>query len=123
MKREKEFPVYPPLFFVRITEKLRVFFLRLNRRFTHPNVVMWEMVHNFWLAAGIGVVAELGIADLLKNGPRPISELAERTSTHEDSLYRVMRMLAAHGILGRPGTGNLQPRPSQNLLKRSRSGT
>lgn len=98
MKREKEFPVYPPLFFVRITEKLRRFFLKLNRRFTHPNVVMWEMVHNFWLAAGVGVMAELGIADLLKNGPRPVSELAECTGTHEESLYRVMRMLAAQGI-------------------------
>jgi hypothetical protein len=98
MKRENEFPVYPPLLFVRITEKIRYFFLRLNRRFTHPNVVLWEMVHNFWLAAGIGVVAELGIADLLKEGTHTVDELAELTGTDRGALYRVMRMLATQGI-------------------------
>ncbi|MFH0757696.1 MAG: methyltransferase [Bacteroidota bacterium] len=98
MKKEKEFPVYPPLFFVRAATRLRQMFLKLHRRFTHPNVVMWEMVHNFWLAAGIGVAAELGLADLLKKGPMPISGLAEITGTHEASLYRVMRMLSAQGI-------------------------
>ncbi len=98
MNNAKEFPTYPPLFFVRITEKLRQFFLRLNRRFTHPNMVLWDMVHNFWVAAGIGVVAELGIADLVKNGPRAIDDLASQTGTHPESLYRVMRMLATQGI-------------------------
>lgn len=91
-------PSYPPLYFVRITERMRRFFLRLNRRFTHPNVVMWEMVHNMWLAAGISVVAELGIADLLKDGPHDIDDLAEQTGTHSGSLYRVMRMLASQGV-------------------------
>ncbi|MEN8157806.1 MAG: methyltransferase [Bacteroidota bacterium] len=98
MKNEKEFPTYPPLFFVRITERLRRFFLRMNRRFTHPNMVLWDMVHNFWVAAGIGVVAELGIADLLRGGPRTVDELASETDTHPESLYRVMRMLATQGI-------------------------
>jgi hypothetical protein len=98
MKNDKEFPAYPPVIFIRITEKLRAFFLRLNRKFTHPNVALWEMVHNFWLAAGIGVAAELGIADLLKKGPVSVEELAVRTGTHKESLYRVLRMLSAHGI-------------------------
>jgi len=98
MKNELEIPSYPPLFFIRITEKIRRFFLRMNRRFTHPNVVMWEMAHNMWLAAGISVVAELGIADLVKNRARSIDDLANHTSTHSESLYRVMRMLASNGI-------------------------
>jgi len=97
-RNDPEIPSYPPLFFVRITEKTRQFFLKMNRRFTHPNVVMWEMVHNMWLAAGISVVAELGIADLLKKGPRNIDDLAAKTDTHSASLYRVMRMLASQGI-------------------------
>lgn len=98
MKKDEDFPAYPPLFFVRITEKLRNFFLRLNRKFTHPNVVAWEMIHNFWLASAIGVAAELGIADLLKNGPKSIHELALMTGTHEESLYRIMRVLASQQI-------------------------
>jgi hypothetical protein len=97
-RNDPDLPSYPPLFFVRMTQKIRAFFLRMNRRFTHPNVVMWEMAHNMWLAAGISVVAELGIADLLKQGARSIENLASLTNTHTDSLYRVMRMLASQGI-------------------------
>jgi len=97
-RNDPDLPSYPPLFFVRFTQKIRAFFLRMNRRFTHPNVVMWEMAHNMWLAAGISVAAELGIADLVKEGPRSIADLASITNTHTDSLYRVMRMLASHGI-------------------------
>lgn len=98
MRNDPDLPSYPPLFFVRVTQKIRYFFLRMNRRFTHPNVVMWEMAQNMWLAAGISVAAELGIADLLKEGPRDIDDLADLTATHPDSLYRVLRMLASHGI-------------------------
>ncbi len=97
-RNDLDLPSYPPLFFVRITQNIRLFFLRMNRRFTHPNVVMWEMAHNMWLAAGISVAAELGIADLVKNGPRSIDDLADQTNTHSDSLYRVLRMLASQGI-------------------------
>ncbi len=102
-RNDLEIPTYPPLWFVRITQRIRHFFLRMNRRFTHPNVVVWEMVHNMWLAAGISVAAELGIADLVKEGPRNIEDLALRTGTHSDSLYRVMRMLASHGIFEEVG--------------------
>ena len=98
MKSEKEFSAYPPLIFVRITQNFRYFLLRIHRRFTHPNVVLWEMVHHLWLAAGISVAAELGIADLLKEGPLTIGGLADRTDTDKGALYRVMRMLASHGI-------------------------
>lgn len=98
MKNDPDLPSYPPLLFVKITEKIRRFFLRMNRRFTHPNVVMWEMTHNMWLASGISVAAELGLADLLKDGPMSVEDLATRTATHPGSLYRIMRMLASNGI-------------------------
>ncbi len=40
-------------------------------------------------------VAELGIADLLAGGPVSSDQLAQLTDTHEPSLYRVLRLLAA----------------------------
>lgn len=98
MKNKPEIASYPPYYFVKITEKIRHFFLKMNRRFTQPNVAIWEMVLNMWLAAGISVVTELGISDLLKNGPKSIDQLATLTNTHTESLYRVMRMLSSHGI-------------------------
>lgn len=98
MKNKIEYPHYPPRFLVMVFERMRHVFMRLNRRFTHPNVAVFEMAHNLWLAAGLNVAAELGIADLLKEGGKSIHELADLTGTHEESLYRMMRMLASQEI-------------------------
>jgi hypothetical protein len=40
-------------------------------------------------------VAKLGIADLLSEGPVSAADLARATGTHEQSLYRVLRLLVA----------------------------
>jgi uncharacterized protein YciI len=42
--------------------------------------------------------AKLGIADHLAKGPLPVDELARRTDTHPETLYRVLRALAAEGL-------------------------
>jgi hypothetical protein len=98
MKNKIEYPHYPPRFLVMLFERMRHLFMRLNRRFTHPNVAVFEMAHNLWLAASLNVAAELGIADQLKEGGKFIRELAALTGTHEESLYRMMRMLASQEI-------------------------
>jgi hypothetical protein len=98
MKNKIEYPQYPPRFLVVFFERMRNQFIRLHRRFTHPNVAVFEMAHNLWLASSLNVAAELGIADLLKEGGKSIHDLAVLTDTHEESLYRMMRMLASQGI-------------------------
>ncbi len=98
MNDEIRLPKYPPVLFVRITEKLRTFFIRMYRRFTHPNVALIGMIENMWLSAAIYTVAELGIADILKKGPKTAGELATLTGVLEDPLYRVMRALASNEI-------------------------
>ncbi len=50
------------------------------------------------VSRAVYVAAELGIADLLADGPLSSGELARRTGTHEPSLYRVLRLLAALGV-------------------------
>jgi hypothetical protein len=51
------------------------------------------------------VAAKIGIADLLKEGPRTVTELAEKTNTHERSLYRLLRSLASVGVFTETATG------------------
>ena len=46
----------------------------------------------------IYIVAKLGLADYLKDGPKSVEDLAEETKTHPDSLYRLLRMLSSIGI-------------------------
>jgi len=47
----------------------------------------------------IYVIVELGIPDLLAEGPRTAEELARETDTHADSLRRVLRAVASLGVL------------------------
>jgi len=45
------------------------------------------------------VAAQLGIADLLAEGPRRAEELAATTGTHPRALYRLLRALTGLGVL------------------------
>lgn len=103
MQPEPELPVYPPVFFVKFADSVRRSLAKISKRFTHPNVTMLEYIQNLWLLGAISVSNELGIADILKDGPRTIKELASLTGTLEDPLYRIMRMLASEGIFWESG--------------------
>jgi hypothetical protein len=56
------------------------------------------------------IVAKLGIADYLKDGPKNLEELAEETKTHLNSLYRLLRMLASIGIFAETKGGDTNQR-------------
>jgi len=57
-----------------------------------------SMLSGAWITQAIYVAAELGIADLLADGPRPVEELADLTATDTGALYRLLRTLAGTGI-------------------------
>jgi SAM-dependent methyltransferase len=63
-----------------------------------PSMIMLEMISANWLSRLIYAAAKLGIADLLKDQPKSVEELANSTSTHVHSLYRALRALASYGI-------------------------
>jgi SAM-dependent methyltransferase len=44
------------------------------------------------------VAAVLGVADLLKEGPRPVTELAKLLHVNEDALFRTLRYLSGHHV-------------------------
>ena len=50
------------------------------------------------LAQTIAVLNHFEIADHLRDGPRPIEELAVTSAAHEMTLYRLLRLAAAHGV-------------------------
>ncbi len=67
----------------------------------------------------IFVVAKLGIADLLKDGPKSVEELANATQTHAPTLYRILRALANQGIFVETETCQFTLSPLAELLKTS----
>ncbi len=73
-----------------------------------------------WITQGIYVAAELGIADLLTDGPRTAEELAERTHAHGDALYRVLRALASVGIFTEDAERRFSLTPAAECLRSDR---
>ncbi len=64
-----------------------------------PQLVLQQLIQGFQVTQCIYVAAKLGIADLLKDGPRTSEELAQVTGTHAPSLYRVLRLLTSVDLL------------------------
>lgn len=63
-----------------------------------PEDQMMQWITAKWITKPIYVAAELGIADLLRNGPLSSDALAQKTNTHPPTLYRLLRALSAVGI-------------------------
>lgn len=82
-----------------------------------PPVAMLQMLGGFRVARSIYVAAELGIADLLADGPKTIDELAQAANAHAPSLYRVLRALASLGIFSGDETGRFSLTPAAEFLR------
>jgi hypothetical protein len=76
-----------------------------------------RMITGFRISQMIYVAARLGIADLLKDGPRAADELAEATGTHAPSLYRLLRALASLGVFAEDEEGRFTLTPLAALLQ------
>ena len=62
-----------------------------------------RMIWGIHISRAIYVAAELGLADLMADGPLTAEQLAQATRAHEPSLYRVLRLLASLGVLTEHG--------------------
>jgi hypothetical protein len=56
------------------------------------------VVRGYQRSRAVSIAAELGSADLLRDGPVPIEELAHVTGSDAGALYRLLRALASIGI-------------------------
>ena len=88
---------------------------------THPTPSPVEVIMNmalgYLVSRSLHVATELGIADLLKDGPKTIEELASSTGAHRDSLYRLLRTLAAQGVFAEDEHGRFVTTPAAVLLQ------
>ena len=64
-----------------------------------PTVALRRLANGYQVTQAIHVAATLGIADLLRDGPRDSDALARETASHAPSLHRVLRALASVGVL------------------------
>lgn len=85
--------------------------------------VMMQMVTGYWVAQSIYAAAKLGIADYLREGAQPCTELAMLTGSDERSLYRLLRALASVGIFAEMEPGWFGLTPMAMLLQRDVPGS
>jgi len=67
-----------------------------------------EMIAMRHVPQAVHVVAVLGIADLLADGPKSSDELAQVTGSHARTLYRVLRTLVAAGVFAEDKAGRFR---------------
>jgi C-methyltransferase len=64
-----------------------------------------RLMTGHWVAQMLAVVARLGIADLLKDGPKSSQALAEQVGVNPEALFRVMRALVTADVFSQPDPG------------------
>jgi hypothetical protein len=87
-----------------------------------PQDQVFQTLADFWTAQAVHAAARLGLADHLAEGPRSAAELAASTRTHAPSLARLLRALAAAGLL-RESAGRYRLTPFGEALRTDAPGS
>ncbi len=75
------------------------------------------------LAQAVGVTALLGVADQLGDGPRSSDELAQAVGADPQALYRVLRLLASIGVFEEVSPGSFGLTPLGETLRSDAPGS
>src|SRR5262249_15187025 len=88
-----------------------------------PAEQLFQMAFGFMTTAALGCVAELEIAEKLKNGPKNVALLALESGVKEEPLYRVLRALATAGVFEEQSPKIFALTPAADLLRRDAKGS
>jgi SAM-dependent methyltransferase len=80
-------------------------------------IQMLDCITGYWVSCGVHVSARLSIADHLAKGPRSVADLAKASGAHSPTLYRLLRMLASHGIFRETDDGRFENTPLSGTLR------
>lgn len=82
-----------------------------------PGHALYRMSMGYFVPRALAFAAQLGIADLLKDGPRSAVDLATATQTHAPSLARVIRFLTSVGVFAELSDGTFTLTPLGETLR------
>lgn len=82
-----------------------------------PDAQLLQTLFGFMVTRSVSAVAELGVADALKEGPVYLADLARTVGADKRSLYRVMRVLVSTGMFAEPEPGSYELTPVSELLR------
>ncbi|MFE3755454.1 methyltransferase [Nocardia tengchongensis] len=98
-------PKVPPLPLLRALTWVRDGLAALHRRLVPGHIALLELSTSGYLTQATCAAAELGIADVLAEGPRQPADLARAIGASEDGVRRLMRLLISAGVFGQRRDG------------------
>ena len=87
-----------------------------------PQVQIAQMVGGHVVTRAMYAFAELGIADLLKDGPRSAADLAPQTGAQAAPLYRLLRMMAGLGFVAEDADHRFASTPLGDAMRSDAPG-
>ena len=93
--------------------------LDANQKTLQPNarLQLRDLNAGYFVSRAMHVAAQLDIATLLADGPKTCEALAKTTSTHAETLYRLLRALASCGIFVEDSQGRFANTELSELLR------
>ncbi len=88
-----------------------------------PQEQILPIVLGFWQARALAVATDLGLPDLLAEGPLHVDELAIRTKTNALALFRLLRALESIEIFVQASPGVFSNTATSECLRKSMPGS
>jgi hypothetical protein len=85
-----------------------------------PETVLWEIERGALATKALGVVADLGLADLLADGSRSVADLSAAVGAEAEVLRRILRALASDGVFAEEEPGVFRNTEASELLRHGR---
>jgi hypothetical protein len=82
-----------------------------------PLAGILEILGGVFVAGAVSCLAQLGIPDLLEQGPKSAEELASQIGAQPRELYRLMRATASVGVLAEGADGKFSQTPMSEVLR------
>lgn len=84
---------------------------------TSPVEQVLQVCCGYIVTRCFSAIAELGIPDVLANGPQTIDQLADKVGANPEFLNRVMRTLVSNGLIDEPSSDTYAQTPVSDLLR------
>ncbi len=82
-----------------------------------PDAILMQMLFGAQMQRSVCLAARLGVPDLLAERAQTAEELAAKTGTHAQSLYRLLRTLASIGVFAENAEKKFELTPISALLR------
>ena len=83
-----------------------------------PEARIWDLTRGSMATKALSIAADLGVADALAGGARPVEELANETGANTETLQRILRALASDGVFAEETPGVFRNTETSALLRR-----